>query len=103
MGNKETTIFENIRDVFTKNRIPVKGDEGVLQDILTFFSSNDTTDGLKHNIFVKVRVVEVYQKLVEIEVIEVVISDSASECVIDLITSSVPKFVKPKNINWKIK
>lgn len=103
MGNREASIFEKFRDVFKKNRTPLKGDEGVLQDILTFFSSNDTTDGLKHNIFVKVRVVEVYEKLVEVEVIEVVVSDSASECVIGLITDSVPKFINPKNINWKIK
>jgi len=102
MGNKETTFYDRFVGVFKKTRIPVKGDEGVLQDILTFFSSNDTTDGLKHNIFVKVRVVEVYQKLVEIEVIEVVISDSASDCVTELVTSSVPKFVNPKNINWKV-
>lgn len=102
MGNKEITFYDRFIGFFKKTRIPNKGDEGVLQDILTFFSSNDTTDGLKHNIFVKVRVIEVYDKLVEIEVISVVISDSASECVIDLITSSVPKFVNPKNINWKI-
>jgi hypothetical protein len=101
MGIQETSIFDKFKDVFKNNKVPVKGDEGVLQDVITFLSSNDTTDALKHNIFVKVKVIEVYNNLVEIEVLDIIVSDSASECFINLITASVPKFIKPKNITWK--
>ena len=41
MGVQETSIFEKFKDVFKNKKLPVKGDEGVLQDVITFLSSNE--------------------------------------------------------------
>jgi hypothetical protein len=79
-----------------------KGQLGVYQDKLAFYTQNDSADVIKHNIFIKVRIIEVYDQLVEVEVLDMTISDSANEDIINLIKNNMPKYVNPKIVKWQI-
>jgi hypothetical protein len=44
----------------------------------------------------------VYDQLVEVEVLDMTISDSANEDIINLIKNNMPKYVNPKIVKWQI-
>jgi hypothetical protein len=79
------------------------GDIGIYHDVLTYYNQNDTGDSVKHNVFTKVKVVEVYNDLVEVEVLHTEISESVNICVAELAKTNLSRYVSPKNIKWQIK
>jgi hypothetical protein len=88
----------------TKSSKNVKvGDIGIYHDILTYYNQNDTGDAVKHNVFTKVKVLEVYQDLVEVEVLHIEISESVNPCVSELSKINLSRYVNPKNIKWQIR
>lgn len=88
---------------FFKKKITLyKGQLGVYQDKLAFYTYNEASDVIKHNIFIKVKIIEVYDQLVEVEVLDMTISDSANEDIINLIKNNIPKYVNPKIVKWQI-
>lgn len=89
-------------NLFKKKIVLHKGQLGVYQDKLAFYTQNDSADVIKHNIFIKVRIIEVYDQLVEVEVLDMTISDSANEDIINLIKNNMPKYVNPKIVKWQI-
>lgn len=102
-NNYELSIVSWFKRKCAKPVIIEKGDIGVHQDILTFYTYNDTSDAIKHSVFTKVRVVEVYNNLVEVEILDMAITDSASDCVIDLVKTNTPRYMNPKDIKWQLK
>lgn len=99
--NNESMKF-SFGNLFKKKVNLYKGQLGVYQDKLAFYTQNDSADVIKHNIFIKVRIIEVYDQLVEIEVMDMTISDSANEDIINLIKNNMPKYVNPKIVKWQI-
>ncbi len=88
---------------FFKKQIILKKDQlGVYHDKLAFYTESDGSDVIKHNIYIKVKIIEVYDQLVEIEVLDVSISDSASQDIINLVKNNIPKYVNPKNVKWQL-
>jgi len=79
------------------------GDIGVYHDVLTYFNQNDTGDAVKHNVFTKVIVIEVYQDLVEVEVLHTEISESVNACVAELAKTNLSRYISPKKVKWQIK
>ena len=89
-------------NIFKKKIKLHRGQLGVYQDKLAFYTYNESSDIIKHNIFIKVRIIEVYDQLVEVEVLDMTISDSANEDIINLIKNNMPKYVNPKIVKWQI-
>jgi len=99
---KEESFFTRLNKVFKKKLNLVKGQLGVYHDKLAFYTENDGSDVIKHNIYVKIKIVEVYDELVEIEVLDFTISDSASQDIINLVKNNMPKYVNPRIVKWQI-
>jgi hypothetical protein len=78
------------------------GDVGIYHDVLTYYNQNDTGDAVKHNVFTKVRIIAIYQDLVEVEVLDTELSDSVHPCVAELAKTNISKYVSPKNVKWQI-
>ena len=88
--------------LFRKKLNLYKGQLGVYQDKLAFYTYNESSDVIKHNIFIKVKIIEVYDQLVEVEILDMTISDSANEDIINLIKNNMPKYVNPRIVKWQI-
>jgi len=99
---KEESFLTRLNKVFKKKLNLVKGQLGVYHDKLAFYTENDGSDVIKHNIYVKIKIVEVYDELVEIEVLDFTISDSASQDIINLVKNNMPKYVNPRIVKWQI-
>jgi len=100
--HKEESNFKFF-NIFFKKQITLKKDQlGVYHDKLAFYTESDGSDIIKHNIYIKVKIIEVYYQLVEIEVLDVSISDSASQDIINLVKNNIPKYVNPKNVKWQV-
>ncbi len=81
-----------------------KGDVGIYCDELVLYSKNSDNDTLKHTYNAKIRVLGVYQNLVEIELVDDIrISDSTSDEITKLIQKNFPKFANPSSIKWEVK
>ncbi len=98
----ETYVLNKILNLFRKKNKLNKGQLGVYHDKLAFDTYNNSADSLRHNIYVKVKIVEVYDQLVEIEVLDLTISDSASEDIINIIKHNMPKYINPKMVKWQL-
>jgi len=101
-GFKNDGFFDKLNKVFRKKLMLKKGQLGVYHDKLAFYTENDGSDVIKHNIYVKISIVEVYDELVEIEVLDFTISDSASQDIINLVKNNMPKYVNPRIVKWQI-
>ena len=88
---------------FGKKQKIQKGDLGVILDVLQIHTQDNTADAIKHNVFIKIEVLEVYEDLVEVKIVDVIMSDSANECVVDLVKNGLSKFMTTKNVKWQIK
>lgn len=105
MSNSNTnSFFDFLNRKSVKKSQDIKiGDVGIYHDVLTYYNQNDTGDAVKHNVYTKVRVLEVYHDLVEVEVLDTVISDNVHPCVQELAKTNICKYVSPKSIKWQIK
>lgn len=99
---KEESFLTRLNKVFKKKLHLTKGQLGVYHDKLAFYTENDGSDVIKHNLYVKIKIVEVYDELVEIEVMDFTISDSASQDIINLVKNNMPKYVNPRIVKWQI-
>lgn len=63
---------------------------------------NDESQGLCYDVYSKVKCLNVYEDLVEIELIDMKINDSASPIIVDLIKNNFPSYLNPKFIKWQI-
>lgn len=99
----ESILIEKVRRFFKKTIIVNKNDLGVYHYIWSCDTFNQETHSLKYDVYVKLKAIEVYEDLVEIEVIDIKINESASQDVINLIKSSFPTYVNSRHIKWQIK
>jgi hypothetical protein len=101
-NSSENNLFVKISNIFRKQIKLEKGQLGVYHDKLAFYTETDGSDVIKHNIFIKVRIIEVYDNLVEIDVLDFTISDSASQDIINLVKNNMPKYLNPKMVKWQL-
>jgi len=99
----EIPLFENIKALFKKAKNIRIGDIGIYQDALTVDMANDGIHTARYTTFVKVKAVAIFEKLVEVEVVEVTIMNSCNENIDALIKANLPKYINPKYIKWEIK
>ncbi len=100
--HNEDFKFNLFSNLFKKPMILKKDQLGAYHDKLAFYTESDGSDVIKHNVYIKVKIIEVYNQLVEIEVLDVSISDSASQDIINLVKNNIPKYVNPKNVKWQV-
>lgn len=91
--------FKNLRK---KSREIKKGDVGVYHDILSLRTLTEEQQPLHCDFYVKVVAVNVFEDLIEIEIQDIKTIDSTNQEVVALIKSMIPKYLKPKYINWII-
>lgn len=98
----EIIIFQKLRRLF--GRIPKvnKGQLGVYHDVWSMATSNESLHTIRYDIFVKVKAIEVYDNLVEVTVEDLQVSESVNQDIVNIIRSSIPKYVVPKNVKWTI-
>lgn len=98
----ELIIIQKLRRLF--GRIPnvTKGQLGVYHDVWSMSTSNDSLHTIKYDIFVKVKAIEVYDNLIEVTVEDLQVSESVNQDIVNIIKSSIPKYVVPKNVKWTI-
>lgn len=103
MSKDEDLVFlYRIKKLFKKKRKVIKGDLGVYHDTLTFNTMSNPNRSVHYDIYVKVKAVEIYDDLVEVEVIDVMISESVSEDMCNFIKNDNLKYLKPSDVKWRL-
>lgn len=98
---KKNDLVKRFLNLFKKPITVKVGDIGIFQDVLTFYTSNQNADVIRHHVFTKIRVVEVYDELVEVEILDLEVANSAPTTFIDLVSTTNTKYLDPRLINWK--
>lgn len=91
-----------LRRRFKKHKAIVKGQLGIYHYIWACDTMNEDSNGLKYDIYAKLKAIEVYEDMIEIELIDIKINDSASQDIINIITNNFPRYVNPKYVKWQI-
>ncbi len=99
--SSEIVFVEKIRNLFKRKRKINIGDLGVYEDTLTFTSIGNTSRAIHYDVFIKVKVLQVYDDLVEVEVIDVTISEAASEDTCKFIKHENLRYLKPNKVKWQ--
>ncbi len=103
LNERQIPLIDSIRNLFKKPRIVTKGDLGIYHYVWACDTINEDSHGLRFDIQVKLKVIEVYDNLVEIEVIDTKINDSASQDIVNIIKASMPRYVTPRYVKWIVK
>ena len=99
----DLNIYEMIKKILGKTPKIHVGDVGIYQDVLTIDTINDGTHSMKYDIYIKVKAIAVYSNLVEIEIIDEFILNTSNHDVEALVKRNIPKYIKPKYIQWEEK
>jgi len=97
----ELVFIDRIRNLFKRKRKVKKGDLGVYEDILSYTTIGNTSRTLHYDVFIKVKAVEVYDDLVEVEVISVTTSEANHKETCDLINTENLRYLKPNKVKWQ--
>ena len=101
-STREVMFLEKLRKIFSKPNKITKDQLGVYHDVWSISTRNETLHTIEYDIFVKVKAVEVYDNLIEVTVEDLQVSESVNEDILNIIKSSIPKYVVPKSVKWTI-
>jgi hypothetical protein len=104
--NKDMVYYNNLVEFFTsifgtKRQVRV-GDVGIFRNTFTFDTLNDDNHAVKYDVYIKLKAVAVYERLVEVEVMDVYTINTCNKDIRTLIDSTMPKYVYPNAIKWEI-
>lgn len=89
---------------FLRKKQPIQtNDIGIYRDVVIIDTLNDGNKSLKYEFFVKVRAIGVYNKLVEIEILDISTSNTCNQDVYSIVQDNIPRFLNPNLIQWEIK
>lgn len=97
--NDDVVLFSKIRALFRKKRKVKVGDLGVYHDICGYIPLGSTRN-IHYDVYIKVKAVEVYENLVEVEVLNVKIQESEDMC--NFIKEDNIKYLKPSDVQWQV-
>lgn len=104
INTRDNSFWDNFKALFKKPRVVKPGDIGVYYYIWTVGTINEDSHEFKYDVYAKVKAVEIFENLVEIESVgDVKINDSASSDIQQIIKNNFPKYVNPKYVKWQIK
>jgi hypothetical protein len=95
--------MESIINFFKKKTKIKPNDIGIYRDTVLVDTINDANKTIKYEFFAKVKAVTVFSNLVEIEILDIAMSNSCSQDVSNIIWDNIPRFIEPKLIQWEIK
>lgn len=98
----ESEFINWLSKLFKKKITVIKGDLGVYHDVLTFNTLGNSARSFNYDIFVKVQAIEVYEDLIEVEILDVMISESVSVEMSNFIKHEKLKYLNPKDVKWQI-
>ncbi len=98
----DIALFNWFRKRFKKSKYVTKGQLGIYNYIWACDTIHEDSSGFKFDINAKIKVLETYEDVVEVEVLDIKINDSASQDIINIITKNFPKYIDPKYIKWQI-
>lgn len=98
----DIAIFEAFIKLFKRKRKVKKGDLGVYHDTISYTTIGNSSRTLHCNVFIKVEAVEVFEDLVEVQVIDIKIIESVSEDMTNFIKQVDIKYLNPNQVKWRI-
>lgn len=101
--NYDITIIDKIRKFFKKPRIVKAGDVGIFHEIILIKTYTDISHDMTYDVYAKVKAIEVYENLVEVQPIDIKVADSVSQDVVNIVNNNFPKYINPSQVNWVIK
>lgn len=101
-SRREQTVIQWFSNLVKKPPVLQKEQLGIYHYVWMCDTLLEDSHGLKYDVYAKVKIVEIYQDLVEIQEIDIKINDSASVDVINMIKNNFPKYVNPKYVKWQI-
>jgi len=103
INHRDTQFIVWIKKIFTKPRHVMAGDLGIYHYIWGCDTFHEDSHGLKYDVYAKIKSLDVYETLIEIEAIDIKINDSASTEIQNIIKNNFPKYVNPKYVKWQLK
>lgn len=91
------------KNLFTKKQPVNKDDVGIYHYVWSCDTLNEDSHGLKYDVYAKIKAVAIYEDLVEINLLDIKINDSASADIQNIIKNNFPKYVNPIYARWEIK
>lgn len=98
----DIVFIDKVRNLFKKPKKVKKDDLGIYHEIFAIDTNAEGVHSIKYDVFLKIKVIETYDNLVEIDVIDIKILDSINTDVLSIIKATLPKYVNPKNVKWQI-
>jgi hypothetical protein len=102
-NQREIEPFKWFKNLFKKPKIIFIGDFGIYHYVWCCDTYHEDSHGLKYDVYAKLKAVEVYDNLIEVEVMDIKINDSASTDIQNIIKNNFPKYVNPKYVRWQVK
>lgn len=103
VNNREPNLFGWFFDKWKKQIIVTNGDLGIYHYVWGCDTIHEDSHGLKYDVYAKIKAVEIYDNLIEIEVIDIKVNDSASAEIQGIIKNNFPKYVNPRYVRWQLK
>jgi hypothetical protein len=104
MYKRDATLIELLKQIFCKQQQELfNGQVGIYHYIVAIDTIHEDSHGKKYDIYAKVKIIEIYKDLVEVECVDFKLNDSASQDVINIIKNNFPKYVNPKYVKWQLK
>lgn len=99
----EYKLFKRLFGAFKSKPQIKEGSYGVYHYTLSMYANTEALHNVKYDIFVKVKALVVYDKLVEVECVgEPTINESITPEIASIIRTSVPKYLDPDKVKWQI-
>ena len=73
--------------------VPFKGDIGIYSYVWACDTFYEEQRPFNCDVYIKVKIIEIYEKMVEVEVLDIKINSYASSDIIDLIKKNSPKYI----------
>jgi len=99
-NSNNSNLSDKFKCFFGKGKIVKKGDLGIYHYVWSCDVYNGETSGNKHDVFIKLRAIEIYDNLVEGEIVDINISDLTNQNLMEIIKLTVPKYFKIKYVKW---
>lgn len=66
-----------------------------------WFSSSSSDNNINYNVFVKVKAINNFDGLIEVEVINIAMNETPNDCITLLIENNFPRYINQKYIKWE--
>lgn len=103
INHRDTQFIVWIKNFFIKSRPVMSGDLGIYHYIWGCDTFHEDSHGLKYDVYAKIKALDIYESLIEIEAVDIKINDSASTEIQNIIKNNFPKYVNSKYVKWQLK